>query len=305
VKSPLPENEGSRLESLHSFRILGTSCEQGFDDIAHLAALMCDVPFAAVAFVDEQRVWFKSKIGLEVDEIPRDDSFCAHAILQSDVLIVPDSISDKRFVRSFLVEEIGIRFYAGIPLVTVDNHPVGTLAVMDRVPHLMTAEQIDSLQILARRIVGELETRRTADASSSHPRLHLVAPHRRSVTILIVEGNDILRELLHRTLEGYGFSVLSASNGVEALHWSERHEGTIEIVVTDIVLSDLSGVELSKRIRAAHPEAKFLLVSGFGDQFPESREYDADILEKPFIPSELLRKVDEIIDQGKDAAGTG
>jgi GAF domain-containing protein len=227
VKSPLPENEGSRLESLHSFRILGTSCEQGFDDIAHLAALMCDVPFAAVAFVDEQRVWFKSKIGLEVDEIPRDDSFCAHAILQSDVLIVPDSISDKRFVRSFLVEEIGIRFYAGIPLVTVDNHPVGTLAVMDRVPHLMTAEQIDSLQILARRIVGELETRRTADASSSHPRLHLVAPHRRSVTILIVEGNDILRELLHRTLEGYGFSVLSASNGVEALHWSERHEGTI------------------------------------------------------------------------------
>ena len=305
MKSPLPENEGSRLESLHSFRILGTSCEQGFDDIAHLAALMCDVPFAAVAFVDEQRVWFKSKIGLEVDEIPRDDSFCAHAILQSDVLIVPDSISDKRFVRSFLVEEIGIRFYAGIPLVTVDNHPVGTLAVMDRVPHLMTAEQIDSLQILARRIVGELETRRTADASSSHPRLHLVAPHRRSVTILIVEGNDILRELLHRTLEGYGFSVLSASNGVEALHWSERHEGTIEIVVTDIVLSDLSGVELSKRIRAAHPEAKFLLVSGFGDQFPESREYDADILEKPFLPSELLRKVDEIIDQGKDAAGTG
>src|SRR5580698_1566463 len=73
VRSPLPENEDSRLESLYSFRVLGTSCEQGFDDIAHLAALMCDAPFAVIAFVDEQRVWVKAKIGLEVEEIPRDD----------------------------------------------------------------------------------------------------------------------------------------------------------------------------------------------------------------------------------------
>ena len=201
MRSPPPENEGSRLESLHSFRILGTSCEQTFDDIAHPAALMCDAPVAVIAFVDEQKVWFKAKIGLEVDEIPRDDSFCAHAILQSDVLIVPDPISDERFMSSFLVEEIGIRFYAGVPLITVDtvdNYPIGTLAVMDRVPHLMTAEQIDSLQILARRIVGELETRRTIDAidaPSPHPRLHLIPPHGRSVTILIVQNEGVLREV--------------------------------------------------------------------------------------------------------------
>jgi CheY-like chemotaxis protein len=266
---------------------------------------MCDAPVAVIAFVDEQKVWFKAKIGLEVDEIPRDDSFCARAILQSDVLIVPDPISDERFMSSFLVEEIGIRFYAGIPLITVDNYPIGTLAVMDRVPHLMTAEQIDSLQILARRIVGELETRRTTDAPSPHPRLHLIPPHRRSVTILIVQNEGVLREFLPRALGGYGFSVLPAANGAEALHWSERHEGTIEIVVTDIVLSDLSGFELSKRIRAAHPEAKVLFITSFGDQFPELREYDTDTLEKPFLPSELLRKVDDILNQGKGATGTG
>ena len=121
MSSPLPENEEFRLKSLHSCRILETSSERGFDDIANLAALMCDAPFVVIAFVDEQRVWFKAQIGLKVGEIPRDDSFCAHAILQSDVLIVPDSISDKRFVSSFLVEEIGIRFYAGIPLITADN----------------------------------------------------------------------------------------------------------------------------------------------------------------------------------------
>jgi CheY-like chemotaxis protein len=305
VSSPPPENEGSRLESLHSFRILGTSCEQAFDDIAHLAALMCDAPVAVIAFVDEQKVWFKAKIGLEVNEIPRDDSFCAHAILQSDVLILPDPISDERFMSSFLVKEIGIRFYAGIPLITVDDYPIGTLAVMHRVPHLMTAEQIDSLQILARRIVGELETRRTSDAPSPHPRLHLIPSHSRSVTILIVQNEGVLREFLRRALGGYGFSVLPAANGAEAIHWSERHEGTIEIMVTDIVLSDLSGFELSKRIRAAHPEAKLLFITSFGDQVPELREYDADILAKPFLPSELLRKVDDILNQGKGATGTG
>jgi CheY-like chemotaxis protein len=305
VSSPLPENEDSRLESLYGFRILGSSCEQRFDDIAHLAALMCDAPIAVIAFVDKQRVWFKAKIGLEVDEIPRGNSFCAHAILQSVVLIIPDPIADQRFKNSFLVEESGIRFYAGIPLITGDNYPLGTLAVMDRVPHLMTAEQIESLQILARQIVGELETRRTKDAPSPHPRLHLVAPHRRSVTILIVEDDSVLRELLQRALEGYGFSILPAANGLEALRWSERYEGTIEIVVTDIVLSDFNGFELSNRIRSARPETKLLFVTGFGDQIPEMLKYEADILEKPFLPSELLRKVDDIINQGKDATGTG
>ena len=305
MRSPLPENEGSRLESLHSFRILGTSREQAFDDIAHLAALMCDAPVAVIAFVDEQKVWFKAKIGLEVDEIPRDDSFCAHAILQFDVLIFPDPISDERFMSSFLVEEIGIRFYAGIPLITVDNYPIGTLAVMDRVPHLMTAEQIDSLQILARRIVAELETRRSTNAQSPHQRLHLERPRQRSVTVLIVEDNDNLRNLLQRTLEGVGFSVLPAADGAEALRWSEQHEGTINIVVSDIVMPGLNGLELSKLIRAARPETKFLFITGFGDQFPELREYGADVLEKPFLSSELLRKVEEILNQGKTATGTG
>ena len=156
MQLPLPQNESSRIESLRSFRILGTPPEQVFDDIAHLAALICDTPVAVIAFIDEQKVWFKAKIGLELDEIPRDGSFCAYAILQSDALIVPDPLSDERFMRSFLVKQVGIQFYAGIALITDDAHSLGTLAVMDRVPHLLTAEQIDSLQILARRIVHDL-----------------------------------------------------------------------------------------------------------------------------------------------------
>ena len=83
---------------------------------------------------------------MSCDEIPREGSFCAHAILQPDVLIVPEPISDERFTSSFLVKQIGIQFYAGIPLVIDDAHALGTLAVMDRVPHLLTAEQRDSLR---------------------------------------------------------------------------------------------------------------------------------------------------------------
>lgn len=305
MQSPLPENEGSRLESLHSFRSLGTSCEQVFDDILRLATLICDTPFGKIGFVDEQRVWLKAKIGFEFDEIPRERSFSAHAVLQSDILLVPDPIADATFANNLLVTELGVRFFAGMPLINSSRQAIGVISVMDRVPHLMTEEQIDALRILARRIVGELETRRTTDAQSPHQRLHLEPPRHRSITILIVEDNDNLRNLLQRSLEGVGFSVFAATDGAEALRWSEQHEGTIEIVVSDVVMPELNGLELSKRIRVARPETKFLFITGFGDQFPELRDYGANILEKPFLPSELLRKVDDILDQGKAATGTG
>jgi CheY-like chemotaxis protein len=278
-----------------------------FDDIARLAALICDTPVAVITFIDERRVWFKAKIGLELDEIPRDDSFCAYAILQSDVLIVPDPLSDERFMSSLLVKEIGIQFYAGIPLITDDAHPLGTLAVMDRVPHIMTAEQIDCLQILDRRIMRELELRQTREARSPHQRLHLAPSRKPCATILLVEDTDSLRNLLHRVLEGNGFSVLPAADGAEALRLCQQYDGTIDLVVSDIVMPRLNGLELEERIRAARPETRFLFITGFGDQFPELRElikYGANILEKPFLPSELLRKVEATLNQGKAATGT-
>jgi len=307
VRSSLSQSESSRLESLRSFRILGTPCEQVFDDIARLAALICDTPVAVIAFIDEQSVWFKAKIGLELDEIPRDGSFCASAILQSDVLIVPDPPSDERFMSSFLVKQVGIQFFAGIPLIADDAHAIGTLAVMDRVPHILTAEQIDSLQILDRRIMHELELRQTREAQSPHQRLHLAPSREPSVTILLVEDIDNLRNLLHRVLEGNGFSVLPAADGAEALRLWQQHDGTIDLVVSDIVMPQLNGLELGERIRAARPETKLLFITGFGDQLPELRQlikHGTNILEKPFLPSELLRKVEETLNQGKAATGT-
>jgi len=307
VQLPLPEGETSRLESLTELRILDTSPEPVFDDIVRLAALICDTPIAVIDFVDQQRVWFKAKIGLELDGIPRDQSFSAHAILQSDVLIVPDPLSDERFASNFLVTEIGIRFYAGIPLIAFKGHAVGTLAAMDRIPHLLTAEQIDSLKILARRIVHELELRRTGEVRSPQQALHLAPSRQPSASILLVEDNDNLRNLLHRTLEGGGFFVLSASDGAEALRLCQQHDGAINLTVSDIIMAQLNGLQMAEQIRAARPKMKFLFITGFADEFPELRELiknGADVLEKPFLPSELIGKVEEMLNQENRATGT-
>jgi len=307
VKSPLPQNESSRLEKLRSFRMMGTAREAAFDEIGQLAALICDAPVAVVAFVDEQKVWFKAKVGLELDETPRDGSFCTYTILQSDLLIVPDPLSDERFISSFLVKQVGIRFYAGTPLITDDALALGALAVMDRVPHLLTFQQSDSLRLLARRTMRELALPRTEEIQTPHGRPRLMSPRPSCVTILIVEDNNNLRSLLHRTLESNGLSVFSAADGEEAIRFCQQHDGRIDLVVSDIVLPQLNGLEVSERIRAERPETKFLFITGFGDQFPELGgliKNGADILEKPFLPSELLQRVEDTLNRGEAATGT-
>jgi CheY-like chemotaxis protein len=307
VQLSLPQNESHRLESLRNFRILGTSREQVYDDIARLAAIICDAPVAVITFIDEQRVWFKAKIGLELDDIPRDGSFCAYAILQPDVLIIPDPFMDERFMNSFLVKKIGIQFYAGIPLISDNAYPLGTLAVMDRVPHLMTEEQRDSLRILARQMMRELALRRTKETHWPNRRPHFAPLPLRSVTILIVEDNDNLRNLLQRTLETVGFSVLPAADGVEGLRLCQEHGRTIDLMVSDIVMPRLDGLRLSEQVRASHPAMRFLFVTGFAEEFPEVHELikiGATILEKPFLLSEFLRKVEDTLNQGTAATGT-
>jgi len=150
-----------------------------------------------------------------------------------------------------------------------------------------------------------LETRGTIATQLQHKGPHIESPHHRSVTILIVEDNADLRELLQRALERHDFSVHSAADSAEALRWSEQEEGNIEILISDIVMPGLNGLELAKQIRAARAETKFLFMTGFGDQFPEVREYGANVLEKPFLPLDLVRKVKDMLNQEESPTGTG
>ncbi len=158
---PRPWNEKARLEALRSYEVLDTAPESSFDDITRLAAQLCGVPIALISLVDETRQWFKSRLGVEPEEVPRDQSFCAHAILQPGLLLVPDAREDARFAHTPLVAgEPRVRFYAGAPLLTPEGYALGTVSVMDSQPHLLTLRQAHSLEALARQVVGQLELRR-------------------------------------------------------------------------------------------------------------------------------------------------
>ncbi len=130
-----PHDEERRLASLRKLEILDTPPEERFDRITRVASELFGVPMALISLVDADRQWFKSRLGLEHNETPRDISFCAHAILGSDVFYVPDTLSDPRFSDSPLVTEDKIRFYAGCPIAGPDDQMIGTLCIMDRYPH--------------------------------------------------------------------------------------------------------------------------------------------------------------------------
>lgn len=161
--APVPNNEKQRLKVLWQYDVLDTVPEEVFDDLTELAARICGAPIALISLVDENRQWFKSRVGLRETETARDVSFCAHAILQDELFIVRDATKDARFAQSPLVtSEPKIRFYAGAPLITPDGFALGALCVIDRVPRDLTPDQCQGLRVLARHVVSQLELRRHA-----------------------------------------------------------------------------------------------------------------------------------------------
>ncbi len=174
LKPPLPADERERLEALRELEMLDTQPDQALDEITALATQVCGTPIALVSLIDAQRQWFKSKVGVGITEAPRDIAFCAHAILEPDtVMVVEDTLLDHRFDDNPLVQgDPHIRFYAGAPLVTSDGYALGTLCALDHQPRMLSAQQRESLRLLARhtsRLLeqGRLVNRRAAQLNAT------------------------------------------------------------------------------------------------------------------------------------------
>jgi len=156
-----PVNEAGRIAALEKYAILDTDPEQSFDDLALLASFICKTPIALISLVDENRQWFKSRVGLNASETSRDIAFCSTAILQNDVFVVPDALADDRFRDNpLVVSDPHIRFYAGAPLINEDGYALGTLCVVDRAPRELAPEQKEALKALSRLVLAQLEFRR-------------------------------------------------------------------------------------------------------------------------------------------------
>jgi len=153
--------ETARIAALDRYAILDSEPEEAFDDLVTLAAHICQTPMAMLSLVDDHRQWFKSKVGVQVRETPRDISICAHAIQQKDLFIIPDTLEDARFRENpLVVGEPGIRFYAGAPLINEDGFALGTLCVVDREPRVLDSEQKEALEAIGRLALRQMELRK-------------------------------------------------------------------------------------------------------------------------------------------------
>jgi GAF domain-containing protein len=154
-------NESARVAALYSYAILDTEPEQAFDDLVLLASFISKTPIALISLVDEDRQWFKSKVGVSISETSREIAFCATAIQQPDVFVVPDTLNDERFRNNpLVVSEPKVRFYAGAPLIDGEGNALGTICVIDRIPREFGPDQQAALKALSRLVLAQLEFRR-------------------------------------------------------------------------------------------------------------------------------------------------
>jgi two-component sensor histidine kinase len=192
VKAELHSAEEYRLAALRSYGILDTPREADFDEVVKVASAVCGTPISVINLIDQGRQWFKAEIGLGVRETPIDSSICAHAILQPDLFIVPDTTLDHRFCdNTLVVGDPHLRFYAGALLETPEGFPLGTVSVLDYKPRELDETQQAFLRLMANQVMKLLELRRVAAAERSS---------RLQAEAMVLEKETLMREGNHRLM---------------------------------------------------------------------------------------------------------
>jgi GAF domain-containing protein len=156
----MPKDEQARIKALYKYNILDTPPDGSLDKMTRLAAKIFNVPIAIITLVDTDRVWFKSKHGVEISQIGKDPGLCASAILSDDLYIVEDARTDPRTLTNPLVAgDFGLQFYAAAPLQTLDGHNLGTFCLLDQQKRFFNSEQQESLKLFADVVMEQLELR--------------------------------------------------------------------------------------------------------------------------------------------------
>ena len=244
-------SESARQTSLSQYAILDTVAEQAFDDITKIAAHVAQTPIALISLVDRDRQWFKSRIGIEIDETPKHMSFCVHAIKDpSSLLIVPDAQMDERFADNpLVVGDPGIRFYCGAPLLTPDHRAVGTLCVIDRVPRQLSVEQTGMLEALSRQVMALMEMRRFTETllRTTESQRALVSQLESARAELTHAYGRLRIECLTDKLTGVGNRSAFDERFQQEIETAKRIQKPLSLLLVDIdhfkPLNDLHGHE--------------------------------------------------------------
>ena len=226
ISAKIPENENSRLHDLYESGLLDTPREVEFDEIVELASSLCNMPISLITLIDSNRQWFKASKGIDVTETSRDVSFCSHAILQDQLFEVPDTMEDNRFSDNpFVINEPGIRFYAGMPLVTSSGSRLGTLCVLDKTPGHLTEKQKFGLKVLANNVI------KITELKIKNKELHyLTETQKRIISILAHDVRNPLTSIKN-IIELKQSAVLNEKDAAEMMEMvAAQLNNTIEMV---------------------------------------------------------------------------
>ena len=228
-KYPKPTNELERIKALKKYAIMDSLPEKEYDAITKLASFICGTPISLVSLLDEERQWFKSTVGIDATETPREISFCQHAIMGDDVYEITNALEDAKFVDNPLVTgNPNIRFYAGAPIKDENGYNLGTLCVIDTVPRTLSEQQKESLQLLSNQVVSLLKLRNKNSVLESAQKefINFVALSKDLVCIANIDGNFYKVNPAFTTVLGYDVSELEGESFFKFLH-PDDHEKTI------------------------------------------------------------------------------
>ena len=226
MTNPIPNNEKERLEALKSYHIMDSLSEIEFNAITKLAASICGVPIALISLLDENRQWFKAKFGINVDETPRNISFCQHAILDKTIFEVENALESNIFRENPLVtNDPSIRFYAGAPLIDPNGFNLGTLCVIDRQPKKLTEDQKEALEILAAKVVALILLRKSKkDLEDSKNEIEaILSGLQEGIVFQNTEGEILRCNKSAEKILGLSYDQMIGKNSVDP-SWRSIHE---------------------------------------------------------------------------------